>query len=128
MRKVVALRQRQELIRMRANMIILTCLVLLPAIFGNTEKNETTFVPTREWQTIKRGKLNYYFLLLVRTFWDYFFAQLIVLFLRPRQSNLTSRFLRDNRLPFSCYYFNRKLFHSRRIFVAVYSLRFLKMR
>ncbi|CAL7946319.1 unnamed protein product [Xylocopa violacea] len=36
-------------------MIILTCLLLLPAIFCNTEKNETTFVPTREWQTVKKG-------------------------------------------------------------------------
>lgn len=27
----------------------------LPTIFGNDEKNETTFVPTREWQTVKKG-------------------------------------------------------------------------
>ncbi|XP_017799198.1 PREDICTED: nucleotide exchange factor SIL1 [Habropoda laboriosa] len=40
---------------MRANIIILTCLFLLPAIFGNSEKNETPFVPTREWQTVKKG-------------------------------------------------------------------------
>ncbi|KOC68284.1 Nucleotide exchange factor SIL1, partial [Habropoda laboriosa] len=55
LRKDVALGQRQELIRMRANIIILTCLFLLPAIFGNSEKNETPFVPTREWQTVKKG-------------------------------------------------------------------------
>ncbi|KAK1127571.1 hypothetical protein K0M31_004103 [Melipona bicolor] len=41
--------------RIHANMIILTCLLLLPAVFGNGEKNETTFVPTREWQTVKKG-------------------------------------------------------------------------
>ncbi|XP_076636125.1 sil1 nucleotide exchange factor [Colletes latitarsis] len=40
---------------MRANIIILTCLCLLPVVFGNNEKNETTFVPTREWQTVKKG-------------------------------------------------------------------------
>lgn len=28
---------------------------MLPVIFGNNEKNETTFVPTREWQTVKKG-------------------------------------------------------------------------
>lgn len=42
--------------RIHANMIILTCLLLLPAVFGNGEKNETTFVPTREWQTVKKGE------------------------------------------------------------------------
>lgn len=42
--------------RIHANMIVLTCLLLLPAVFGNGEKNETTFVPTREWQTVKKGK------------------------------------------------------------------------
>lgn len=47
--------QSQELIKMQANMIILTCLLLLPTIFGDIEKNETTFVPTREWQTVKKG-------------------------------------------------------------------------
>ncbi|OAD62230.1 Nucleotide exchange factor SIL1 [Eufriesea mexicana] len=41
--------------RMEANMIIITCLLLLPTIFGDVEKNETTFVPTREWQTVKKG-------------------------------------------------------------------------
>ncbi|XP_054005696.1 nucleotide exchange factor Sil1 [Hylaeus anthracinus] len=40
---------------MRANMIILTCLYLLPVILGNNEKNETKFVPTREWQSINKG-------------------------------------------------------------------------
>ncbi|CAK9800012.1 Nucleotide exchange factor SIL1 [Anthophora plagiata] len=40
---------------MRANIIILTCLFLLPAIFGNSEKNDTPFVPTGEWQTVKKG-------------------------------------------------------------------------
>ncbi|XP_017881026.1 nucleotide exchange factor SIL1 isoform X1 [Ceratina calcarata] len=41
---------------MQANMIILICTLLLPAIFCNTEKNETTFIPTREWQTVKKGQ------------------------------------------------------------------------
>ncbi|XP_033188904.1 sil1 nucleotide exchange factor [Bombus vancouverensis nearcticus] len=41
--------------RMQSNTIILTCLLLLPVVFGNLEKNETTFVPTREWQTVKKG-------------------------------------------------------------------------
>lgn len=41
---------------MQSNTIILTCLLLLPVVFGNLEKNETTFVPTREWQTVKKGK------------------------------------------------------------------------
>ncbi|XP_076279663.1 sil1 nucleotide exchange factor [Lasioglossum baleicum] len=36
-------------------LIILSCLYLLPAIYGNDEKNETTFVPTREWQVVKKG-------------------------------------------------------------------------
>nr|XP_031846812.1 nucleotide exchange factor Sil1 isoform X1 [Nomia melanderi] len=35
--------------------IILSCLYLLPAIFGDDEKNETIFVPTREWQVVKKG-------------------------------------------------------------------------
>lgn len=54
--EVIVLGQPQELIKMQANMIILTCLLLLPTIFGDIEKNETTFVPTREWQTVKKGK------------------------------------------------------------------------
>lgn len=36
-------------------LIILSCLYLLPVIYGNDEKNETTFVPTREWQVVKKG-------------------------------------------------------------------------
>ena len=40
---------------MRPNIIILTCLCLSPVILGDNEKNETTFVPTREWQTVKKG-------------------------------------------------------------------------
>lgn len=56
MGEVIVLGQPQELIKMQANMIILTCLLLLPTIFGDIEKNETTFVPTREWQTVKKGK------------------------------------------------------------------------
>ncbi|XP_034172881.1 sil1 nucleotide exchange factor [Osmia lignaria lignaria] len=40
---------------MQSNTIILTCLLLLPVISGNTEKNETTFIPTREWQIVKKG-------------------------------------------------------------------------
>lgn len=40
---------------MRANIIILCCFCGLPAIFGTDEKNETTFVPTHEWQTVKKG-------------------------------------------------------------------------
>ncbi|XP_012141702.1 sil1 nucleotide exchange factor isoform X1 [Megachile rotundata] len=42
---------------MQPDTIILTCLLLLPVISGNTEKNKTTFVPTREWQTVKKGTL-----------------------------------------------------------------------
>ncbi|XP_076246014.1 sil1 nucleotide exchange factor [Calliopsis andreniformis] len=40
---------------MWTNIIILTCLCSSPVIFGEEEKNETTFVPTREWQTVKKG-------------------------------------------------------------------------
>ncbi|XP_033322941.1 sil1 nucleotide exchange factor [Megalopta genalis] len=36
-------------------LIILSCLYLLPVIYGDNGKNETIFVPTREWQVVKKG-------------------------------------------------------------------------
>lgn len=44
------------LVRMRADTYILL-IYLSFAIFGSAEKNDSTFVATHEWQTVKKGEL-----------------------------------------------------------------------
>jgi len=49
-----------------------TCILLfyLPlAIFGSAEKNESIFVATHEWQTVKKGE---YLVKPYPRLWDYF--------------------------------------------------------
>lgn len=51
---------------MRADTYILLIYLSL-AIFGDAEKNESAFVATHEWQTVKKGEFQTW-----RAMWDYF--------------------------------------------------------
>jgi hypothetical protein len=54
---------------MRADTYVLLIYLSL-AIFGDAEKNDSAFVATREWQTVKKGephRSNW-----TGTMWDYF--------------------------------------------------------